>query len=96
MAVRVQARARSSPPDNRVRLQSSRPEVGSEHPTGGRANPDPSWEDRAPSVAIFMQTLYLFFEHCQDHIRKTWTFACESFLEGSSFEDLQRGVYGEE
>lgn len=82
MAVRVQAR-QGALRDNHVRLQCSHPEVGSEHPTGGRGKPDPSWQDRAPSVAIFMQMFYLFFKHCQDPIRRTWTFPCDCLLEGS-------------
>lgn len=79
-----------------MRLPSSPPEVGSEHPTGGRAKPEPSREDRAPSVAIFMQTLSLFSKHCQDRIGKTRAFPYDSFSERPSFEDSRLGVYGEE
>lgn len=37
---------------------------GSEHPCWGRDQPVLSWEDIAPSVAIFMQAFFLFFKHC--------------------------------
>lgn len=66
-----------------VRLQVSCPQVGSEHPAGGRGKPHPSWEDIAPSVAIFMQVFYLFFKHRWDHIRKSWIFTRDSLLEGA-------------
>lgn len=62
-----------APWDNRVCLQFNHPEVGSEPPTGGRGKPDPLWQDRSPSVAIFMQVFYLFFKYCQDPIGRTWT-----------------------
>lgn len=59
--------------------------MGSEPPVGGRGHPDPSWEDVALSVAIYVRAFYLFLKCCWDPIRKSWTFL-RDFFGGSSFE----------